>query len=302
VALTTYTKPLNINQVDLLKDILEKEGFEFISKPYTHYAARKNKLNISVYEKGPKVLIQGANTEDFIKFTLEPKILGQAELGYEELHNPEWFEPHFGIDESGKGDVLGPLVIAGAYSDASISRTLLDIGAMDSKAIKSRTKIGKLASEIKAIPGLHWDIILLAPETYNRLYDQFTNLNLLLAWGHASIIENLQKKRPDCPNALSDKFANSKVLDNAINRKGININLTQRTKAESDPAVAAASILARDAFVSWMEDAGKTWGEKVPLGAGPAVNSFIQNISDSSSLNSIGKLHFKNFSAYRNQS
>ena len=76
---------------------------------------------MAVYEKGPKVLVQGRDVEEFVQFELEPKILGEAKLGYEEVHSPEMFEPHFGVDESGKGDFFGPLVISGAYVDRGIA-------------------------------------------------------------------------------------------------------------------------------------------------------------------------------------
>ena len=82
------------------------------------FLPRKDKLSVAVYEKGPKVLLQGKGTEEFVQFEIEPKILEEAKLGYEEVHSPEMFEPHFGIDESGKGDFFGPLVIAGVYVDA----------------------------------------------------------------------------------------------------------------------------------------------------------------------------------------
>src|SRR5205823_61564 len=82
----------------------------------------------AVYEKGPKVLVQGKGVEEFVQFELEPKILGEAKLGYEEVHSPEMFEPHFGVDESGKGDFFGPLVIAGVYVDRGIARKLVDAG------------------------------------------------------------------------------------------------------------------------------------------------------------------------------
>ena len=297
--ITTYTKPIGELDVQTLKKLLEDESYEFIEKPYTHFAAKKGKLNISVYQKGPKVLVQGTGTEDFVRFTLEPKVLGTAELGYEEVNNPEWFTPHIGVDESGKGDVLGPLVIAGAYTNKDIAQTLLDIGAMDSKAIKSRARIAELSQKIKKIPGLKWDIVTLAPIKYNELYGKFQNLNRLLAWGHATIIANLKEKQPDCPRALSDQFANAKVLEYAVRQKELDIQLQQRTKAESDPAVAAASILARDAFVSWMEQAGEEFGEKVPLGASSHVNNFIKKFPKKEHLNQIGKLHFKNFESYR---
>src|SRR6187431_3225782 len=126
--MNSYTHALTTEQVTALRAVLEDLGFEFSPKPYTIFFAQKNKLSVAVYEKGPKVLLQGKGIEEFVQFELEPKILEQAELGYEEVHSPEMFEPHFGIDESGKGDFFGPLVIAGVYVDRGIARKLLDGG------------------------------------------------------------------------------------------------------------------------------------------------------------------------------
>src|SRR5215510_10049973 len=131
--LTTYTAPLTGEQVTALRKLLESAGFEFSTKPYTIYYAQKNKLSVAVYEKGPKLLLQGKGIEDFVSFELEPKILREARLGYDEVHRPDAFEPHFGIDESGKGDFFGPLVIAGAYTDRELARKFLENGIQDSK-------------------------------------------------------------------------------------------------------------------------------------------------------------------------
>src|SRR3977135_2675651 len=133
--MNSYTHPLSDEQVKKLHALLEELGFEFAPKPYTIFFAQKNKLSVAVYEKGPKVLLQGKGVEDFIQFQLEPKILGEAKLGYDEVHSPEMFDPHFGIDESGKGDFFGPLVIAGVYVDRGIARHLLALGVTDSKKI-----------------------------------------------------------------------------------------------------------------------------------------------------------------------
>lgn len=114
--MNSYTHALRKEQATKLRALLEELGFEFSSKEYTLFFAQKNKLSVAVYEKGPKVLVQGRDVEEFVQFGLEPKILGEAKLGYEEVHSPEMFEPHFGVDESGKGDFFGPLVIAGVLS------------------------------------------------------------------------------------------------------------------------------------------------------------------------------------------
>jgi ribonuclease HIII len=294
--MTSHTAPLTAVQVAKLRSVLELQGFEFVPKQYTIFAAKKDKLNVSVYEKGPKVLIQGRDTEDFIRFTLEPLVTGEAKLGYEEIADPEHFAPHFGIDESGKGDFFGPLVIAGVYTDAAITRSLIKAGIMDSKRITTPAAIRKLAAAIKATPGIAFDVIALRPEKYNELYASVKNLNQMFAWGHATVIEELAKKKPDCPRALSDQFARAEVLQTALKKKHITLKLDQRTKGESDTAVAAASILARERFIDWMDAATKKAGMKIPLGASAQVVTAGKDLIKAHGpeiLGKFAKLHFK---------
>ena len=295
-ALTSYTKPLTLDQAKKLRGILDGSGFRFEAKPYCLYAGTKTGCNVLVYEKGPKVLVQGKGTEDFVINTLEPLVLQKAELGYEEVHQPAMFQPHIGVDESGKGDFFGPLVIAGAYVDSRIARQLMDAGVMDSKRIGTDSKIFSLAKIIREMPGIAFDVVMIGPEKYNELYKKFGNLNRLLAWGHATVIENLLTKRPDCPQALSDQFANPSVLKRALGEKGKTIELLQRTKAESDPAVAAASILARERFVSWMDQASERGGIKLPKGASAMVKSAAKQLiakHGAEALPKVAKMHFK---------
>src|SRR3954453_13739563 len=237
--MNSYTHALSHEEVRKLRGLLEESGFEFAPKDWTIFFAQKNKLSVAVYEKGPKVLVQGRGIEEFVQFELEPKVLGEAKLGYEEVHSPEMFEPHFGIDESGKGDFFGPLVIAGVYVDREIARKFLEAGIQDSKRIGSDKRIRDLAEIIRATPGAVGDTIAIGPERYNDLYEKFGNLNSLLGWGHARVIENLLARKPDCPRALSDKFADASVIEKALLKHGQAIRLEQRTKAESDLAVAA---------------------------------------------------------------
>src|SRR6184192_2366419 len=139
--MNSYTHALTNEQTTKLRALLAELGFEFSPKQYTLFFAQRNKLSVAVYEKGPKVLVQGKGIEEFVQFELEPKIFGEARLGYEEVHSPEMFEPHFGVDESGKGDFFGPLVIAGAYVNREIARKFLDEGIQDSKRIGSDKRI-----------------------------------------------------------------------------------------------------------------------------------------------------------------
>lgn len=294
--LTSHTTELTSAQASALRELLERENFEFQEKPHTLYAASKGKLNVAVYRKGPKVLLQGKDTEDFIRFYLEPEIIGEARLGYEEVNQPEMFEPHLGIDESGKGDFFGPLVIAGVYVEKESARALLDAGIRDSKRITSDARIRALAAKIRSTPGIVADVVAIGPESYNRLYEKFSNLNKLLAWGHARVIENLLEKVPACPRALSDQFANPRELQRALMERGRTIALEQRTKAESDLAVAAASILARERFIDWLDNNSEELGSALPRGASRPVTEVVDHLVRKHGpdiLNKIAKTHFK---------
>src|SRR6266446_724633 len=294
--MNSYTHALTAEQAKKLRALLDELGFQFSPKPYTLFFAQKNKLSVAVYEKGPKVLLQGKGIEEFVQFELEPKILEEAKLGYEEVHSPEMFEPHFGIDESGKGDFFGPLVIAGVYVDREIARKFLDAGIQDSKRIGSDARIRALAKIIRTTPGAVGDTVAIGPERYNDLYEKFGNLNTLLGWGHARVIENLLAKKPDCPRALSDKFADASVIEKALLKHGQTIHLDQRTKAESDLAVAAASILAREAFIDWLERRGKELGLRLERGVSANVKEAAKKVvemSGPSALREVAKVHFR---------
>ena len=296
VALTSHTAPLTAAQAARLREVLEERGYEFEEKPYTLYAAKKGKLSVAVYAKGPKVLVQGKETEDLIRFLLEPEVPGEAKLGYEEELDPEMYAPHFGIDESGKGDYFGPLVIAGVYTDAPVARALKAAGVMDSKRIASAKRIRDLAVKIRETPGIAVSVVAIGPERYNEMFSSFGNLNRLLAWGHAKVISNLAVQRPACPRALSDQFARPEVLARALKQAGVEIQLDQRTKGESDIAVAAASILARERFVDWMEKTSTSGGVSLPLGASAAVVEAAREVvakHGPEALAKVAKLHFK---------
>jgi ribonuclease HIII len=132
------------------------------------------------------------------------------------------------------------------------------------------------------------------------MHASFGNLNRLLAWGHAKVIENLAAARPDCPRTLSDQFARPEVLQRALRAKGLTITLEQRTKGESDTAVAAASILARERFIDWMDKTSAACGVKLPLGASDAVVQAARELVTRHGPEALGKaakLHFRTTSA-----
>ena len=300
--LTSYTVCLSDIERSKLESIINDGNWEVADAPYAFWKAKKPGLSLVAFESG-KLTIQGKETADFITFTLEPEITGKVELGYSqavpgaESTEPSLPLPHAGIDESGKGDFFGPLVIAAVFVEDSIMENeLIKKGVRDSKAIKNDKKIPPLANEIRKIVKGKFSIVQIGPQAYNRLYSKIGNLNRLLAWGHARVLENLLEKVPDCNSALADKFGNSALIENALMAKARKIRLYQRTKGESDIAVAAASILARDEFLRRMQKLGDEFNMVLPKGAGPNVDEKVREIAAEHGreiLEQVGKMHFK---------
>ena len=292
-----FTHKLSEAQVLQLREAILGKGFVLGPLEYGHFSARKGKCVLQMYLSG-KLVVAGKEAREFVEFTLEPEILGEARLGYEKVRNPEMYAPHFGIDESGKGDLFGPLVVAGVYVDEDTAERLVEIGVRDSKTITTDKKIGELAEEIVKTVGGGMELITIGPERYSDLYRKFGNLNRMLAWAHGKVIANLHAKVPSCPRALSDQFGDPKLVAGELRRQEVEIQLEQRTKAESDIAVAAASILARAEFVRSLSRLSMQAGVELMKGAGAGVKKQAIEIyakQGREGLAKLSKTHFRTF-------
>lgn len=298
--LTSYTCKLDRAQAAALKQWLQSHDYEFREVPYAEFAAGKEKTNMVYYTSG-KLVVQGKGTQEFVEFVLEPEILKEVRLGYEEILNPDILLPRLGVDESGKGDFFGPLCVAGVYVNGDIVKVLKEAGVKDSKMIGSDRKIKELAEIIRKTEGCVSTVVPIGNEAYNRLYTKMRSVNAMLAWGHARVIENLMgwkhKMNPAPVRAISDQFAHSKeVIAQAIMYLGKGIELVQRHKAEEDIAVAAASILARNEFVTRLERMGKDYEIEFPKGASAAVDNAAKEFvakHGADGLAKVSKLHFR---------
>lgn len=205
------------------------------------------------------------------------------------------FSCYIGTDESGKGDYIGPLVIAGVFLNKESCEKLQAMGVRDSKKI-SDNRITEFAKAIIGnIKKEHFSLVVIKPEKYNQLYNKMGNLNTLLAWGHARVIEDILLKT-DCKTVVADQFGNESLIIDALMEKGKKINLIQMPKAEKHDAVAAASILARNAFLYEMEKISGDFGMQMPKGASQAVVETCKTLvqkNGSEVLQQIAKMHFK---------
>jgi len=197
-----------------------------------------------------------------------------------------------GIDESGKGDYFGPLVIAAVFVTPALEQDLALMQVRDSKKI-SDGRILELAPDIRLL--CPHSLVAIGPQRYNELYAKIKNLNRLLAWGHARALENLLQQ-VECDLAIADQFGDERLILNALQVKGKQIRLVQRTKAESDLAVAAASILARAEFLQRLDRLSQELNTTLPKGASPAVElagRMVVKKYGRDRLGTVAKLHFK---------
>lgn len=200
--------------------------------------------------------------------------------------------PRIGTDEAGKGDYFGYLVIAGVMlRDPLEEEELRQAGVTDSKKLTD-ARIMRLADLIQS--RCLYDVVMISPEKYNQLYERFANLNKLLAWGHARVIENLLAKEP-CDYAISDQFGDQRYILNSLQKRGREITVEQRHRAESDLAVAAASIIARAAFVRTLSSLSRQVGIELPKGATHIIEPGKRLVAEKGAeiLGKVAKLHFR---------
>ncbi|MEE9389612.1 MAG: ribonuclease HIII [Candidatus Aminicenantaceae bacterium] len=211
------------------------------------------------------------------------------------MHQSELFSAekgHIGTDESGKGDYFGPLVVAGVFILDEQQKVLAELGVKDSKRL-SDNRVREFADLIKR--GYKHSLVVIGPEKYNELYSKLRNLNRILAWAHSRAIENLLEE-VHCTLAVTDQFGDKVYVLNALMKKGRNIELIQRPKAEEDLAVAAASILARAEFLKRLYFLSQDIGINLPKGSPPFVVETGIELAKAHGvqvLDKVAKKHFK---------
>jgi ribonuclease HIII len=267
--------------------------FDFRPVPYALYSVKGEGVVATFYESG-KVVVQGASPELFAERWFEGA--GEATQAPKSARAPAApsVSPAsddgeiIGSDECGKGDYFGPLVVAAVRLEKGQAAKLRTAGVRDSKTLSDEQCL-KLGAALRGL--VAHAVARLDPPRYNQIYVQ-GKLNDLLGNLHAEAIGKLAK--PGI-HVLVDQFANPALMKKKL--APLQVELEQRTRAESNPAVAAASIIAREEFLSALKELSDEAAVDLHKGAGDPVDraaSRFVAIHGRAGLAKVAKLHFKN--------
>ncbi len=279
---------------DALRSFLTTRGYAIEERPHQAFLARGRGAVVNLYLSG-KLVLGGANRAEQEAILSEVRRLGGAEPATRALPPIDVAGPRIGTDEAGKGDYFGPLVIAGCAVDEAAERWLKEWGVRDSKDVEAKG-IPRMAYGVrKLLGGDRYKVVAISPERYNRMYEDMGNINEILAWGHARVIEDLLERNPQIPRVVTDQFGDKALVEGRLMEKGRKVELIQVHQGERDPAVAAASILARATFLSKMRNLSEEVGVELPRGAVGVAGVAKRLVKDHGPgiLRKVAKVHFR---------
>jgi len=220
-----------------------------------------------------------------------------SSLKKEEIMTEESFLPHMGVDEVGKGDYFGPLVVVSCFVTEDFLKKVRHLGFADSKKF-SDGKIENLYNMVREYPYYYSSVV--HPKEYNEMTVKYRNASLLLAKQHSLVIENglkdLESKGIKCEYVVIDQFSMSKSrVTNELGELGNRYKLEQYHKGESDIAVACASVIARGIFLKEWEKMNERYNFHFPKGASNVVENarLFLSLYGEKELNNVAKTSFK---------
>ncbi len=259
---------------------LEQDGFKIGGLQHGKFQAREEGVVVNAYKSG-KVVVQGKGEAAFLeRYGLSAPV-------------PVLAEPTVGSDESGKGDYFGPLTVCAVAVRPEQIAELVAAGVRDSKAMGDGA-VKRAAVVVRSL--CPHAIRVLSPEQYNQRHEQEKNVALFLATLHAEVIAEVVRACDDLRHVVIDQFTFAERLEDALEAEGVNLPVEIRPKAESNPAVAAASVLARSEFLIALESLGGEHGWELPKGAGTPVERVAREMFEAGGmklLHSVAKTHFK---------
>ncbi|HDI73362.1 MAG: hypothetical protein DRO76_03255 [Candidatus Altiarchaeales archaeon] len=194
-----------------------------------------------------------------------------------------------GTDEAGKGEWYGPLVVECVALTPDDMKGFREMGIRDSKKIDKRSLL-EMGKELTRLKFIRRPLILM-PEIYNKKYEEFKKegktLNDMLAWAHSRAIKDLLSELEfENAKVIIDKFDVKKIEFRLGDLKRENVEIIQKTKAETEIPVAAASVLAKFIFEKEVDGLNEKFGINLRKAKPEKIPAEI--------LPKVAKLHFKN--------
>ncbi|MBL7008597.1 MAG: ribonuclease HIII [Planctomycetes bacterium] len=296
-----------------LADALNRAGYEFRHVQHARFQARGEGVVATLYDSG-KLVLQGRGLQSWAERFLGDERLppaagnGNGNDGNgngkrsrlsdeEEQRLAELPEVAVGSDEAGKGDTFGALVVCAMAVPAGGAARLREAGVCDSKRLTD-ARVRILAAWLrKEYPHAER---LAVPDEYNQLHrDHGSNVNRLLTEMHCEVLLRVQAQT-GIGAFIVDRFGADSPVTRQLARSAPAVMVHEIPRAEVHPAVAGASILARDRFLEDLERLSEMMAVDLPRGSGapvpPALRRFLE-IHGPEQLGRVAKLHFKNVQA-----
>jgi ribonuclease HIII len=277
----TTTLTLTAAEIKGLERKLRDARFDFKPLQHAHFQARGPGVVVNAYRSG-KVVVQGKGAEAFLETH-----------GLAEPAAPGITEPVAGSDESGKGDYFGPLVVAAVVVAPGVDEDLARAGVRDCKQMGDNA-ILRAAKAIRDV--CPHAVRALTPPEYNARHEEDGNVAIFLSALHAEALGEAIEAAPACARIVIDKFTSTERLEKALHAEGIDLPVEIRHRAEDNPAVAAASVLARAEFLIGLRELGGEFGVQLPKGAGEPVERAARRFFRDygmDALSAVAKIHFK---------
>lgn len=286
---TSHVQIVPRDVAEAIRDTLEADGFVIGAAPYALFEARGHDVRVTYYDKRGKLLIQGQGTEGLLR-RLGDRLGAQEDPGPDE--DAGISEPTVGSDESGKGDYFGSLVVAGCLVKPEDVPALRSLGVRDSK---QATEVAILAACEQIRRRVETHVVELEPPEYTRRQREAGNVNRVLGEAHAEVIRELLK-RGDCGRVVVDRFGGEHYVLRELGELARGRRIVQVPGAEKNPAVAAASFLARERFLLSLKRLSDECGVDLLPGASAEVEERARKVFQVGGmdlLSRVAKIHFK---------
>ena len=204
-----------------------------------------------------------------------------------------------GTDEAGKGDYFGPLVAAAVSCSEETAKELHAMGAGDSKRLSPRT-VQDLYGKITEMEEVIYSVCVVSPREYNSLFASFSSRGMnsldIQAMAHGKALAGILERTGDPGTVVVDRFCDLKRLRPWLPEKLGKVELMVKAE-DKEPAVAAASILARSVYLEQLAVISGRFKIELKPGAGEQVDKTGRRLVSGSGgkvLVETAKIHFSN--------